>query len=161
MIKSKLLALITLTCLCLPLLLVTVRANQKSESIETQRESFWQKLLKQRQELEELSKSQHLPLREVMSKKEFSDKFPMLPHGRALDSLPSLYQTELRIATIPKNLQRTNQPYSILAIVYKNNNNQIEVKIAPDTVTARRTLNLSGDWDFAQRVIDFPNIIKK
>lgn len=121
-------------------------------------ESLWLQIKSQREDLEDSSKKEKMPLREVLTKEEFKLRFPLLPYGQEVDSQKLGEGIELRIATIPKNVNRKNLPYSIVAILFQATPKKLETRIIPDTLTNRRILNISSNWDFAEPVTDFPKI---
>lgn len=137
--------------------------NKYQASPINESKKVWEEIIEQRNRLEESAQKIGKPLREVLEKEEFLNNFPLLPFGKQVDSILIKENIEVRIATIPLNLKRTGQPYSIVAMLYldKESGNKTLSKIIPDTIESKRILNMTSDYNNAKKVDDMPKIINK
>jgi hypothetical protein len=133
----------------------------KRESTETMVEEVWEKILLQQKKLESESRKLETPLREVYGVNEFQEKYPLLPYGSMLQENTISNGIEIRIASNPTNLTRTNKPYIGVAIVFQNEDGEIVSKGSPNNEETKRTLNLGSDWKNVEMVEDSPKINKK
>ena len=141
---------------------------EPDKSIENKKvEVVWEKLKKQRNELESLSREKGVGLHESMPEADFMGKFPNLLYGKQANSriIPELTEGsavgELRVAYLPKNLQRGNRPYCIVGLLLDLDGKCITQKIDPDTPETRQILNIGVEWEDAQKVSDYPKIIQR
>lgn len=139
----------------------TSNKHNDLNDLKTKNEQVWDEVCKQRNQLEKDSQSKKTPLRETLNKLEFNKIYPLLPKNRQLESGPLPNNIEIRMATIPKNLKRSGNPYSMVAILYYNENNILVSKVLPDNIKTRRILSLTSNWENAESVQDPPIILIK
>lgn len=132
-----------------------------SNDIDNNAQNIWALVCEQRNRLEDQSQKTKSPLRELLKPEEFKKEYPLIPQNSQLESSALPNNIEIRIATIPDNLNRPGRPYSMVAVLYYNNKNQLTTKLLPNSLETERTLNISANWDYAKKVDDFPKIIIK
>jgi hypothetical protein len=168
-LQKLLVAIVVIATILLTLSLTNIPS--KAASIETKERikesnqdkiiNLWKEIENQRNLLEEESKRTKKPLRESLDKQEFANRFTLLPYGKKVDSALLKEGVEIRIATIPKNIEREGKPYSIVAMLHQTKDNGLKTYLIPDEPELGKILNIATNWDYSKQVDDAPKIVDK